>query len=467
MNEFDVDNSQKVIELRSKYPNFIYDSFSATEDDDNIYLSYRFIIEGLTEFNPSLTIPKKDYIKKELNDFSKAIAFNIGMVELISYWKSTFSPNVCIKCGNLTEKQKAFWKKLYFNGLGELRYRNNINISFDEFMQINANESSEMQPAKLNAMEAIDYSGYIVPIGGGKDSNVTLENLPIDVDEDYCLMINPKQVGLDCCYARGFKDSNIIEVKRTLDPKIVEMGHEGYINGHTPFSAMVSFVTYFIAYHTNKKYIALSNESSANESNVRDSEGDIINHQYSKSFEYENDFNNYVGEFLPTPIKYFSFLRPLNELQIAKLFAKSEKYHSIFKSCNVGSKSIPWVWCGHCAKCLFVYTILGAFLSREEIQNIFKKDLYADETLLETFEELAGYKKVKPFDCVGTFEEVNYAIALTIQNYEKEGIELPYLLQYYKDHYELVDTTEDITKRYNEQNNLPEDLDEILRKAVL
>ena len=87
--------------------------------------------------------------------------------------------------------------------------------------------------------------------------------------------------------------------------------------------------------------------------------------------------------------------------------------------------------------------------------------------MLETFEELAGYKKVKPFDCVGTFEEVNYAIALTIQNYEKEGIELPYLLQYYKDHYELVDTTEDITKRYNEQNNLPEDLDEILRKAIL
>ena len=114
MNEFDVDNSQKVIELRSKYPNFIYDSFSATEDDDNIYLSYRFIIEGLTEFNPSLTIPKKGYIKKELNDFSKAIAFNIGMVELISYWKSTFSPNVCVKCGNLTRETKSVLEKVIF-----------------------------------------------------------------------------------------------------------------------------------------------------------------------------------------------------------------------------------------------------------------------------------------------------------------------------------------------------------------
>ena len=221
MNEFDVDNSQKVIELRSKYPNFIYDSFSATEDDDNIYLSYRFIIEGLTEFNPSLTIAKKGYIKKELDEFSKAIAFNIGLVELISYWKSTFSPNVYIKCGSLTDKQKAFWKKLYFNGLGELRYRNNIDISFDEFMTIHADESSKM--FEMNAIDAIDYSGYIVPIGGGKDSNVTLENLPINVDDDYCLMINPKQVGFDCCYARGFLDKNIIEVKRTLDPRSINL----------------------------------------------------------------------------------------------------------------------------------------------------------------------------------------------------------------------------------------------------
>ncbi len=466
MNEFDVDNSKKVIELRSKYPNFIYNSFSLKEDNEYIYLDYNFVIEGLTEFKPSIVIAKKDYIKKPLNKFSEAMAFNIGLVELISYWKATFSPNVYIKCGNLTEKQKEFWKKLYFNGLGELRYRNNIGISFDDFMQINTDEFTNKQIESSEFTES-DYSGFIIPIGGGKDSNVTLENLPIDLERDYCLIINPKQVSLDCCYARGFKDDNIIEVKRTIDSKIVEMGKEGYINGHTPFSAMVSFVTYFIAYHANKKYIALSNESSANESNIKDSVGDIINHQYSKSFEYENDFNNYVSEFLPTPVKYFSFLRPLNELQIAKLFAKSEKYHSIFKSCNVGSKSIPWEWCGNCAKCLFVYTMLSAFLTQEEMKNIFKKDLFADESLLETFEELAGYKKVKPFDCVGTFEEVNFAISLTIQNYENQGIELPYLLQYYKDNHERVDTINDITKRYNEQNNLPKDLDEILRKAIL
>ena len=75
-----------------------------------------------------------------------------------------------------------------------------------------------------------------------------------------------------------------------------------------------------------------SNESSANEPSVV---GTDINHQYSKSFEFENDFRNYEKEFLKTNIEYFSLLRPLTELQIAMLFSKHKKYHDIFRSCNV------------------------------------------------------------------------------------------------------------------------------------
>ena len=52
-----------------------------------------------------------------------------------------------------------------------------------------------------------------------------------------------------------------------------------------------------------------------------------------------------------------------------------------------------------------------------------------------------------PFECVGTFEEVNYAICKTISNFENgliddnakeyEGVrdDLPYLLNYYKENY--------------------------------
>lgn len=66
----------------------------------------------------------------------------------------------------------------------------------------------------------------------------------------------------------------------------------------------------------------------------------------------------------------------------------------------------------------------------------------------------------------GTFEEVNFAISLTIQNIEKQNLKLPYLLKYYKNNYGLWDISKDITKNYNEENNLTEEQNSALRKEV-
>ena len=160
-------------------------------------------------------------------------------------------------------------------------------------------------------------------------------------------------------------------------------------------------------------------------------------------------------------------LRPINELQIAMLFSKNEQYHSTFKSCNVGSKQIPWVWCGNCPKCLFVFIILSPFLySSGKLTKIFGQDLLQKESLLETFKELCGYGKTKPFECVGTYEEVNFAITKTILELEKENKKLPYLLQFYKDNYKLVDISKDLTKQYNEENSVPKELEEILKGKI-
>ena len=226
---------------------------------------------------------------------------------------------------------------------------------------------------------------------------------------------------------------------------------------------MLAFTSYFVAYLLSKKYIALSNENSANESNVV---GEKVNHQYSKSFEFEKDFEEYSNKYLKAPVKYFSFLRPLNELQIAKIFAKHNKYHKVFKSCNVGSKGIEWKWCCNCAKCLFAYIILSPFLYKEKLVNIFGEDLFEKKELLEILCQLTGNGEVKPFDCVGTFEEVNYAISKTIENIELNNEKLPYLLNYYKNNFKIADTSIDITKRYNDENNLTDEQNEILRKEV-
>lgn len=456
-----MDNSVQFNEYREKYKEFYYNSYEVYEDDEAINLVYEFEIPGLSKFHPKHRILKKNFKVKDIDsDYVKNMAFHIGLIELISYWKCVCPPQVVIKCGYINAEQIDWWKKVYFYGLGELFYTNNIKTNINEFLNIRC--EADVKPIEYDTI--MDESdGYIVPIGGGKDSVVTLETLKINKEKDYCLIINPKPVTLECARLAGLEDNNIIEVYRTIDKNIMDLNIKGYINGHTPFSAMLAFVSYLVAYLLSKKYVALSNENSANESNVV---GENVNHQYSKSFEFECDFEEYSNKYLKAPVKYFSFLRPLNELQIAKIFSRQEKYHKTFKSCNVGSKGTEWKWCCNCAKCLFAYTILSPFLYKDKLVNIFGEDLFEKENLLQTFIELTGKGDNKPFDCVGTYEEVNYALSKTIDNIEKRDGEIPYLLKYYKDNYDMVDLTDDITKRYNDENNLNEEQNEMLRKEV-
>ena len=448
-------------DLRKEYKYFYYNKFEITENESEIVLKFDFEIPNLAHFNPTTSILKKNFKFKDINSvYAKNMVFNIGMIELISYWKCACPENVSIKCGKLNSDQIDFWKKLYFNGLGELFYRNKIKTDINSFMNIQSTGDIDFHYEKIDD----ESFGYIVPIGGGKDSVVTLETLPLDRNSDLCLIINPKPVTLKCASLAGFDDNHIIEIKRVIDKNLIDLNSKGFINGHTPFSAMLAFTSYFVAYLLGKKYISLSNENSANESNVK---GENINHQYSKSFKFECDFENYSDKYLKAPVKYFSFLRPLNELQIAKLFSKHEKYHHVFKSCNVGSKGENWIWCCNCAKCLFAFTILSPFLYKEKLVSIFGEDLFDKKSLLEIFIELTGNGEYKPFDCVGTYEEVNYALTFVIKKLESENKELPYLLSYYKKNFKLADMSEDITKRYNDNNNLTEEQNEILKKAIL
>lgn len=442
-------------ELREKYPKFIYNDYKIEELQDKIVIEYDFEIEGLTKFNPRIEILKKDFNFKSINsNVVKNIVFSLGMVEAISYFKPTCSPQFFIKCGKLDEFQEKWFKKLFYLGLGEFRFINNIKIEQNELVDfISIGESIEVEQLQD------DLSGCVIPVGGGKDSNVTLDLLKDYKDDSLAFMIGGKKVSIDCAKAFGYSDNQIIEVKRIIDKNLLDLNKKGFLNGHTPFSAIVAFLSYLCSYLLGKKYIALSNEESANESNV---DGEKINHQYSKSLEFENDFRWYAENYLKAGVEYFSMLRPISELQIAMLFSKLEEYHPIFNSCNVGSKSEPWRWCCNCPKCLFVYTILSPFLYKEKLVKIFGEDLFEKEELLQTFIELCGYGETKPFECVGTYEEIKYAITQTINKTEGK---LPILLEYYNKNFEKSNAN--LLDYYNENNNVPEEFAKILKGKIL
>jgi len=437
----------KYNDLRIRYDKFIYEGFITKKEKDKILIIYDFNIPNLTHFYPTISLSKF-----KIDNFTKYIIFHIGLIELISYWKSTCSKNVIIKAGYLNEEQINWFKKLYYYGLGELFFTNNIETNYNDFMNITCvnNEKSVKYPSYHG-------KGNLIPIGGGKDSTVTLEILKSEIENNSAFIINPKETNVNCVKIAGYNKEKIITIKRIIDPKLIELNKKGFINGHTPFSAIVAFTSYLTAYINNKKYIVLSNESSANESNIKNTK---INHQYSKTYEFETAFNEYTKKYFKINITYFSLLRPLNEYQISLLFSNYEKYHDVFKSCNIGSKENPWIWCGNCPKCLFVYIMLSPFLYKEKLINIFGKDLYKNKELLNTFIDLTGYGKNKPFECVGTYEEIKYALTQTIKKHK----ELPYLLKYYKNNYDLEENN--LENLYNIENNLPKEFETLLKKEL-
>jgi hypothetical protein len=445
---------------REKYKKMIFDKYEIVEDENNIAITYYFEIEGLEKFMPTIKIRKKDiFVETDREEKFKNLVFHIGMIELISYWKCACPKDVIVKCGYLNSDQLEWFKKVYYYGLGEFFYINKIDISYEEFMNL----ICECDEKEINySSDSSLFLGNIIPVGGGKDSTVTLELLKNE-SRNYCFLINPKKDSLDCINVSGYDNQRVIEIYRTIDSNLINLNKEGYLNGHTPFSALVAFISYLTAYLTRTKYIALSNESSANESNVV---GTKINHQYSKSFEFELDFYNYTNTYLDKNIKYFSLLRGISEIQIAMLFSNYEKYHHVFKSCNVGSKNDNWNWCCECAKCLFVYIILSPFLYRDKLVSIFGKDLYEREEYLETFKELCGFSDNKPFDCVGTYDEANYGIQVTIKKLEEENQKLPYLLEYYKNNYYNTSIDEDLLIKFNEENNIPDEYKKLLKEEV-
>ena len=450
-------------QLRKDYPEFIYHGYQIKEEKERICLEYDFEIPGLSSFHPTWEFPKKDEENRKYADDStfRNLAFSLGMVELISYWKIACPPKVIVEAGALTAEQILWWKDLYFNGLGEFYYTNGISENQEDFMEI----VSAGQEISADALSDRRLEGCLVPVGGGKDSAVTLSLLKGEKETNCCYIINPRGATLKTVERAGYGEAQMCCVKRMLDKNMLELNKQGYLNGHTPFSAIVAFSATIAAYMEGKKYIVLSNESSANESTV---EGSTVNHQYSKSFRFEKAFHDYEAEYIGSGTYYFSMLRPLSEFQIAGYFAKCREFHDIFRSCNAGSKEDKW--CGHCPKCLFVCLILSPFLSGEEIIRIFGRDMLNDPDMTEDFRKLTGMEKEKPFECVGSRDEVNAAISLTIDRMmgqEKDLKKLPGLFRYYvlNGLYRENDPASGRFFRYfDEENLLPERYLELVRR---
>jgi hypothetical protein len=417
----------KYSELKNKYPKFIYESYSYKISGKNLEIFFNFSV-GNIKFKPKIIIENIDIksLKRIGDKVLNNLIFNIGLMELPSYWKATCSPIIEVRAGYLDKKQIKWWKDLIIKGLGQFYYKNKIDwrsLNFLKIISVN-NKSSELYLKNLK-------NRYLVPFAGGRDSIVTLEGLKNKKSDVSLFTVNPIKKIQETVKVSGIKKQII--ARRLIDKKLLDLNKKGYLNGHTPFTGILSFISVLCAVIFDYKNIAFSNERSSNEGNVKYF-GKMINHQWAKSSEFEKMFKDYCNKYLAKNINYFSYIRGYGELEISKKLSKYKKYFPVFSSCNAGMRMnakgtlhAKERWCGNCPKCLFVYMTLYPFLTEKDLLKTFNKDIFENKELLPVMNNLLGKNTIKPFECVGTKKESKLAFSLCLKKATKTG-KIPYLL---------------------------------------
>lgn len=404
---------------KPKSSKFIFRGYRVDFKAREIKFDYRieFFRQGPLDFTETVILPKppKNISRGRLKNFLEPLHLILG----ISYYKMYFPPKIILPF-KLSKDQAEFWNTVYRKGLGEFLYRNKLDPKrIANFPGSNFHSSVPLRTGHLPSGRG-GNNGVLLGIGGGKDSALAAELLRELPFTSLILHMEKRNLINEEMAKRIGRPA--LAIKRILDPKIFKNREEQY-RGHIPFSAILAFLGILSAALYRYRYVIVGNEYSSNFGNIK-YRGEIVNHQWSKSVEFEEMFQNYTKKYITPDIVYFSLLRPFHEIRIAEMFAEYKKYFPLFSSCNeiikTSQKARKRRWCGICAKCVFVFLMLSPFLSKKDLLKIFGKNIFGNRSLVPTFRDLLGFGKMKPFDCVGTFEEARAALWLAAKKYKTD-----------------------------------------------
>lgn len=310
----------------------------------------------------------------------------------LSYVKALLPPDLHVEAWPVDAGRRSLLVDLLTHGLAEFAHVNEVDLW--DWFTVPRSVTAPLQAGDPPPLG----NGPLVPVGGGKDSVVTLEALR---DQDPTLFaVNPKGPIDRTVEVAGMP---FARVTRRLDPRLFELNDAGALNGHVPVTAIVSSVAVVSAVLGGHDTVAMSNERSADQPTLHDDAGRPVNHQWSKSSAFERAFADLVRTQVHPDLVYASFLRPASELSIARRFATLTAHHGSFNSCNRAFhlRGETTEWCGQCPKCRFVFLVLAPFLSPDALMGIFGRDLLEDGSQVDGFAALAEIGGPKPFECVG------------------------------------------------------------------
>jgi hypothetical protein len=380
-----------------QYNEFVFDDYRYDPARSTLSLCYGY--PGGPRFEEQLIF---DFVPRQLSPAAGEVLDRIFRLILllsgVSYYKAFIPKVLTCRAFELDERTAEFLQKFYEKGLAEFAFRNGVSLRGHLRFQ----SSSAPAPTPIT----VDLPRRTcVPVGGGKDSIVTIECLRQGGEPPMLFSLGDAEPIAACIAAAKLP---FMRVYRRLDAGLMKLNEAGALNGHVPITGILSAIALAGAMMSGCNALAMSNEHSASAPNLS-LDGVEINHQYSKSLEFERDFAQYVEDFISPSISYFSLLRPLSEIEIARRFAKYREYFGVFRSCNTVFRQEREArgrhWCCDCPKCRFVFLALSPFVAKPDLIEIFGRDLLDDESQRDGFAELCGLRAIKPFECVGETHE--------------------------------------------------------------
>jgi hypothetical protein len=387
-------------------------------DAEHATLTCRYELDG-REFSEKVTLPGQERNPRWHTEAAQAAARLVFLLAGVSYYKTAAPPVIDLGHTALTESEQAFLRDFYLHGLGEFAYRNSLDLTSTE---IRAARAPAQAPGPLPASAR---PRALVPFGGGIDSIVTVERVRQRADVALFVVSRPGDRFDAIEEPAAVTGLGIVRAERGIDPQLLRSAELGFLNGHVPVTGILSAIAVLAAVLDDRDAVVMSNEWSASVPTL-EYQGRPVNHQYSKSEEFEAAFRAVLAAS-PGPLpEYFSWLRDRTELWVGQEFAKLGPYHATFRSCNKAfyterARRFTY-WCGQCDKCAFIDLILAPFLPAQALRQIFAVtgEPLEDPAMTSKFRSLLG-AGAKPFECVGEVTECRAAVLLAARREDRAG----------------------------------------------
>ena len=218
--------------------------------DPSVYTEFRYIAADFTAEDFSYSFSFELVSPTETHQFTERIAFTtvrpehevdwprvrsiaimLGAVVGLSYYKVAAPPSYVIALEGMTQAGVDYLQVALREGLAEYAYRNEFPGLLSPEIVLEA-PLAEQWPVDQHLTPSGDQ---LVPIGGGKDSVVTVELLAAARMHPVQFAVNPNKI----MYRVGrIKGHPVLAASRSLDPHLLELNAVGALNGHVPVTAM-------------------------------------------------------------------------------------------------------------------------------------------------------------------------------------------------------------------------------------